>query len=80
MNKIIINVEPGVLLQCANFSNGTPAETFKLTDIVSFVYNHQDVDEVVLVGSKAYLDKYKQQIDNVELSKYNKKIKCTIIG
>lgn len=80
MNKMIINVEPGVLLQCANFSNGAAAETFQLKDLVSFVYSHKDVTEVVLVGSKAFLNKYKKQLDNAGATKYDKKIKCTIIG
>lgn len=84
MNKMVIKIEPWVMVQYAYVYNSSneviKTIPFKLQDFSSFVNSFDDIDEVKLIGNKSYLSRYSQKAQELGVSKYKKNIKITIVG
>lgn len=74
MKELIINITPFILTQnLFIFENGKliNAESFQLKDIAKVVFSKDNVEKVVLCGNRNYVEKFKKELQEEEIKKYN---------
>lgn len=74
MKELVISITPFILTQnLFIFENGKliNAESFQLKDIAKVVFSKDNVEKVVLCGNRNYVEKFKKELQEEEIKKYN---------